>query len=267
MKSDYSARRLSILISILAILLSQSNSFADTIEEAIKHYQSADYEAAKNIFEKAAEQEDVIKNRQTALVYLALLEMAAHNPNEADNHLFKLLLSDPSFELKKIEDINSDIESCFNKIKSRDIFKAILFYQNADFENAKKIFEGLAKSENKTQDGQIALVYLALLETAVRNPAGTDGYLSKVSVLNPSFELKYIEDANQEVKERFEQIKSGGMPEAESKPVQPEKNRDTIPPSGEIAGIKDSYSIGDVVSYKISGKDNQSLKKIVFKVK
>ncbi len=265
MKIHYFSRALMILISALTIILSHGNSFADTIDKAIEHYQNADFEAAENIFEKIAGQEDSIKNRQTALVYLALLQMSAHNPTEADHYLFKLLLLDPSFELKTIEDISSEIENHFNKIKSGDIFKAILFYQDGEFEKAKKIFEGLAASENKAEDCQIALVYLAILETASLNLTGADAYLSKLLSLNPSFELRLIEDANQEVKERFEQIKSGKKPKAKATPVQPEK--DTVPPSGEITGIKDSYRIGNTVSYEISGKDNQRLKHIVFKVK
>ncbi len=269
MKSDCSARTPIILILALAIILSHGNSFADTIDEAIEYYQNADFEKAKNIFEKtAAEEQGEIKDRQTALAYLALLETVSHNPKEADNHLFKLLLMDPSFEIKTIEDMRADVEDHFNKIKSKDIFKAILFYQDAEFEKAKKNLEGLAKAENKTDDCQIALVYLALMEIALWNPEGADTYLSKLASLNPSFELKNIGDVNQELKKRFEQIKSGEKPEkAETKPVQPEKDKDTTTPSGEIAGIRESYNIGDDVSYKISGKDDQRLKKIVFKVK
>jgi len=265
MKIHYLSRALTILISVSAILLSQGSFFAHTIHGAIKLYQNAEFEKAKSIFEKVAEQDGSIKNRQTALAYLALLQMAAQHPKEADNCLFRLLLLDPSFEIKKIEDMRTDVADRFDKIKSGDIFKAILFYQHADFDNAKKIFERLAKAENKTEECQIALAYLGLMEIALRNPEGADIYFSKLLALNPSFELKDIGDANQEVKERFEQIKSGKKPEAKATPVQPEK--DTVPPSGEITGIKDSYRIGNTVSYEISGKDNQRLKHIVFKVK
>ncbi len=259
-KNNFLLTIISILTALSILMISdQRNSFAETIDQAIKLYQDADIEKAKNVFENLAKEKSGIKKRQIALAYLALIELASRNEAGANDHIFRILMLDPSFDLKEIQDINPDIEKHFNRIKSKDIFQGILYYQNAEIEKAKDIFEKIIKQDSKNEEHQVALVYLALIEIASRNEAEADTYLSRLVSLNSGFDLKNISDINPGIEERFKQIKKSGGKILTIK--------DTVEPSGEIRGIKDTYTTGETVSYTVFGKDNNSLKKMTFKIK
>ncbi len=268
MKNAYSNIKSVVRILLILLVLWQGNAFANTIDEAINHYMNADIEKAKHVFEKLAKQENTIKNRQIALGYLALIEMASRNQSGADDHLFRLLLMDPFFELKHIEDVTPALEKRFNKLKSKDVIKAIVHYQNAELEKAKNIFEKLADQKDKRKDRQIALAYLALIETASRNQSGADEYLSRLLSLNASFDLSCIGDMTPAIKKRFEQIKSGEPVQSAKKTTKEETQpaKDTSRPFGEISGIKAAYSVGETISCTVTGKDDKALGKIIFKV-
>jgi len=124
-------------------------SAAADIDKGIEYYQNAD--KARTIFERLVKQGNNAEIRETALVYLALVEMAFRNEDEADDYLFKLLLSNPSFKLENVEDADPEIRKHFNRIKSEDIIKAIRFYQDLEPDKAKDIFERLAKQGNKNE--------------------------------------------------------------------------------------------------------------------
>ncbi len=264
MKTNILKSKSAILILFMILALCLDISFADAtdIDKGIEYYQNADPDKARTIFERLVKQGNNAEIRETALVYLALVEMAFRNEDEADNYLFKLLLSNPSFKLENVEDADPEIRKHFNRIKSKDIIKAIGYYQDADPDKAKHIFERLAKQGNKNETRQIAFVYLALIEIAYGNTTQADAYLTKLLAAEPSFELgnlKDIEDISPELKKRFDQIKSGDKVKSTEK--------DRIQPTGEISGIRSSYSEGDIVNYTVRGEDNKSLRKMIFRVK
>ncbi|MDM8522471.1 DUF2817 domain-containing protein [Desulfococcaceae bacterium HSG8] len=99
------------------------------IEKAIGHYHDAEFDKARSVLEKAANKETRVANRQVALMYLALIEMAYDNMEKADRYIIRLIGLNPDVELKDIgniapsfcegEDMTPDIVRRFNSLKSK----------------------------------------------------------------------------------------------------------------------------------------------------
>ncbi len=136
-----------LIFALMMFVIWQGKSFAipTYIYEAIQHYHNAEFGKAKTIFEKAVRQEKSLGNRQISFAYLALIEMAFGNTSQADSWLTKLLRLNPSVKLRKLphfsEDITSDLEARFNRIKSKNAppTKGKLFV-DTEPENAKVAF-------------------------------------------------------------------------------------------------------------------------------
>ncbi|QTA82517.1 immunoglobulin-like fold-containing [Desulfonema limicola] len=139
------------------------------------------------------------------------------------------------------------------------IDEALKQFYDADFDSAIETIEKSIDSETDTENRKQAYAYLALFEFIKENSVRCDEYIIKLLKADPVIELQdiekihpgFLEDITSEFENHFKTVKA---------------SIDFSPPAGEIIGLLDSYTEGQIVEYTIRASDNVSLKKVVFKI-
>lgn len=257
-----------IFLTMIIPVLFWNVSFAESsnLKQAVEHYQNADFEKAKKLFEESLKQKAVMKTHQIALTYLALIEMANGNMPEAEKHIFELLLLNPRLTLETIGNLSPhfkdytshpDFQKLFREAKSRDLAKpsgqiigigksyeagAKISYQvRASDDRALKKLTFLVKNsavKKEWETGEPAVIFKSSFSTNRWHP-GSYAYMLRVDDM------------------------SGKSVEYNGHFLLTEP-ADRIRPTGTVSKIKEAYYIGETVSYAISGKDNEKIKKMTF---
>lgn len=145
---------------------------------------------------------------------------------------------------------------------SMGIDDSIQLFQNADFERAKSQFKVYCNNGNNrfsVEDKTIACCYLALIEIAFGNSDSANGYIVKMLSIDPSLTLNKLFSIKSNLKDHI-------TPDFEKRFNEILDKSDEEPPKGDIKGIKQSYSIGEDVSFVITGKDNFKIHRVEFDI-
>lgn len=238
--------------------ISQSRTFADEMDKAVERYRYGYFEEAAETFKAISEKKG--KEQPVSLVYLALIEIAYRNQNEAEKYILRLIKSNPAFKLESVEDATPELQKMFDRIMA-----------SVDIQPPEGMVSGIdpAYVEGKTvyytvranDDRDLKKIVFEVKKQSVRESWHVRGK----SVTHKSFFHTAGWAAGTYSYSLLIEDSAGNSGNYDGS-FKVDEKPDTNSPEGEIAGLRDSYIQGDMIVLTLRTKDDKSLKKVSFSV-